>query len=517
MKRFLTWMATAGFLFGLTVSVQGASEQPKRGGTLTFATSKKMRLMNPLVSTSSTEKRLRDLMFESLLGMDLNGDIKPNLAESWEVSKDGLVYTFNLRKGVKFHDGREMTAEDAKFAIDYTLNPKNGAYGYEDIKSIKRAEAVDQYTLKLHLKNRNTVLLTALTDIRSFSVIPKESLPQGVKKPKTFPPGTGPFKFVEWQPGQRLVLERFDDYWGHKAYIDRLVIKPISDSTVRVTALRAGDVDIVERTANEWVEQIVSGKLKGIGYAKASHAGARNLEFNVADPPFNNKKLRLAVAHAIDRKEILQGAYLGLAEPTNQRFPTGHTWNFADVKLPEHDLEKAKKLLKESGYKGETIELLGNQGEVAEIEGAVIQAQLKKIGMDVKLVILERASNLDRRHKGQYHFKLAGGSLYPDPLLAYTEYRCEKDPRNRGENESGYCDKEFDAWLADAAREVDSEKRRRLFRKVVGKLADDIPILPIGFTPRFFTFGKHVKGFTTDSNGEFRWWGGGMNHAWIDR
>jgi peptide/nickel transport system substrate-binding protein len=517
MKRILTWVVTAGFLFGLTLFVQAGSEQPKRGGTLTFATSKKMKLMNPLVSTSSTEKRIRDLMFEPLLGMDRDGDIKPNLAESWEVSKDGLLYTFHLRKGVKFHDGKEMTAEDVKYAVDYTLNPKNGGYGYEDIKAIERAEAPDRYTLTLRLKHRDTVLLTALTDIRSFSVIPKESLPEGVKKPKKFPAGTGPFKFVEWVPGQRLVLQRFDDYWGHKAYIDKLVLKPIGDATVRFTALRAGDVDLVERTANEWVDQIVSGKLKGIGYAKAAYAGARNIEFNVADPPFNNKKLRLAVASAIDRKEILQAAYLGLAEPSNQRFPAGNVWNFTDVSLPKHDLDMARKLLKEAGYKGETIELLGNQGEVAEVEGAVIQAQLKKIGMNIKLIILERASNLDRRHKGEYAFKLAGGSLYPDPLLAYSEYRCEKDLKNRGENESGYCDKQFDTWVDEASQELNPEKRKALFRKVVGKLADDIPILPIGFTPRFFTFNNHIKGFTTDANGASRWWGGGLNYTWIDR
>jgi peptide/nickel transport system substrate-binding protein len=428
-----------------------------------------------------------------------------------------MVYTFRLRKGVKFHDGKEMTAEDAKFAIDYTLNPKNGAYGYRDLVSVSRAEAADRYTLKIHMKIRNPAFLTLLTDIAAFSVIPKESLPEGIKKPKSFPPGTGPFKFVEWQSAQQIVVERFEDYWGHKAFVDKVILKPISDATVRFVALRAGDVDLVERTPNEWVEQIVSGKIKGIGFAKASHAGARMIEFNVADPPFNDKKLRLAVAHAVNRKEILQAAYLGLAETTNQRFPKGHTWHFNDVALPEYDLERAKQLLKESGYKGETVELLGNQGEVAEIEGAAIQAQLKKIGMNIKLAILERASNLDRRHKGEYAFKLAGGSLYPDPLFAFTEYRCEKDTRKRGENEAGYCDKQFDALLADASKEVDAEKRRILFRKIVGKLAEDIPILPVGFTPRFFTFGSHVKGFSTDSNGSFRWWAGGLNYAWIDR
>src|SRR5919106_6326269 len=160
MNRILACFAMAWF-FLTAASLEGASAQPKRGGTLTFAISKKMQLMNPLVSTSSTEARIRDLMFEPLLGLDRNGAVKPNLAESWDVSKDGMVYTFRLRKGVKFHDGREMTADDAKFAIDYSLNPKNGAYGFRDLASVSRAEATDRYTLKIHMKTGNPTFLTA--------------------------------------------------------------------------------------------------------------------------------------------------------------------------------------------------------------------------------------------------------------------------------------------------------------------------------------------------------------------
>ena len=170
-------------------------------------------------------------------------------------------------------------------------------------------------------------------------MIPKESLPEGIRKPTTFPAGMGPFKFVEWQPGQRIVFDRFDDYWGQKAYVDRVVMKEIGDATVRFTALQAGDVDIIERTPYEWVQQLVEGKIKGIGYTKAARAGARNLEFNVTDPPFNNKKLRLAVAHALDKKEIMQAAYFGLADTADQRFARGQVWYF-DVPSPQYDLNK---------------------------------------------------------------------------------------------------------------------------------------------------------------------------------
>ena len=516
MKKSLLFSFSLILLSGTLSMVDAASAQPKRGGTITFGISKKMYLMNPLVNTSSTEARIRELMFEPLIALDLTGALRPRLAESWEISEDRKAYTFKLRRDVKFHNGKEMTADDIKFAIDYTLNPKNGAYGFKALDAVTRAEVVDKHTLRIHLKQYQPLFLTILSDIKSFSAIPKESLQEGIRKPSKFPPGTGPFKFVEWVPGQRIVFERNDDYWGHKAYVDRVVMKPIGDSTVRFTALRAGDVDIIERTPNEWVQQIIAGKIQGIGYAKANVAGARMLEFNVYDPPFNNKKLRLAVAHALDRREILQAAYLGLAEVGDQRFPRGHAWYF-DLPTPQYDTKKAEALLKESGYKGETIELMGNRGEVADTEGAVIQAQLRKIGVKVDLKILERASALDARRQGKYMFKLAGGSDYPDPMPAYEEYLCEADKRKRRLNESGYCDQEYDALFSKAVAEVDTVKRRDLFKQVVAKLVDDSPIYPIGFTPRFFTFRDQIKGFVTNGGGDFQPWGGGLSHAWIDK
>jgi len=517
MKRLALVSLLFVLLFGATSSLEAASAQPKRGGNITLAISKELALMNPLVNTSSTEARIRELMYEPLLARDLNGAIHPRLAESWEVSKDGKLYTFRLRRGVKFHGGKEMTAEDVKYAIDYTLNPKNGAYGFDDLSAVERAEVADKYTLKIHMKRHNPLFPTLLTEIRSFSAIPKESLPEGIRKPPKFPPGTGPFKFVEWQPGQRLVFERHDDYWGQKAYVDRVIMREIGDATVRFTALQAGDVDIIERTPYEWVQQVTQGKIKGIGFAKAARAGARNLEFNVADPPFNNKKLRQAIAYALDKKEIMQAAYFGLADTADQRFPNGHYWHYSDVPVPQFDPNKAKALLKEAGYKGEALELMGNRGEVADIEGAAIQAQLKRVGVKVEIKILERASALELRRQGKYMFKLAGGSDYPDPLPAYIEYTCEPDPRKRRMNESGYCDKEYDALIKKAEGEVDPEKRKTIFKQVVAKWVSDLPVVALGFTPRFFTFRDYVKGFVTNASGDFQPWGGGLSQAWIDK
>ncbi len=172
-------------------------------------------------------------MYDPLLGRDLNGELRPSIAESWQIGKDGLLYTFKLRQGAKFHNGQEVTSRDVKFSIDYVRNPKNGAYGFKDLAKIDRVEAPDKYTLAVHMKKIDPVLLTALTSIRTFSVLPAESVPEGIRRVSKLPPGTGPFKFGECIPGVILVMDRFADYCGQKSFIYLLFISPISNSTVR--------------------------------------------------------------------------------------------------------------------------------------------------------------------------------------------------------------------------------------------------------------------------------------------
>jgi peptide/nickel transport system substrate-binding protein len=516
MKRLFAALLAAGFLTGPALSLEGASDKPKRGGTLTVGLQRDLTVMNPLVRTRSTERYIRELMFEPLLGLDLKGNLQPNLAESWTASGDGRLYIFNLRRGVKFHNGQEMTAEDAKFAIDYSLNPKNSAYGYQALTIIDRVEAADRYSLRIHLKRATPAFIFSLVEIGTFSIVPKGSLQDGVDKPPKFPPGTGPFKFVEWQPQQRAVFERHEDYWGHKAFVDRLVLRPIANATVRFSALRAGDVDLVERTPYEWVKQIVEGKLKGIGFAAAPYAGYRRLVFNVPATPFNNKKLRQAVAHAIDKREILHAAYFGFGEPADQSYPNGHAWYIDGVLTPSHNLEKARALLKESGYKGEVIEIVTQQGE--EVEPTTLQAQLKRIGINLQVKILEYGAYTALQRRGEFTFDFMGGGDYVDASGAYgANLMCEVDLKKRAANDSGYCDKELEGLIKRAETEMDAAKRRDLFKQILTKLAEDVPELPVGFVPRFFAFADHVKGFTTDGKGALRPWGAGVNYVWLDK
>jgi len=518
MKSLLTLGIVFGVVGCLALPARAASEAPRRGGTLNVAIEKDMVVLNPLVGTRSTDQSVRELVFEPLLAMDLKGNIQPHLAESWQVSKDGKIYTFKLRRGVKFHNGQEMTAEDAKFAVDYTLNPKNGAYGQGLLNLITRAEAVDKYTFRLFLKDSNPGLISFLTEIKAFSIIPKSSLQEGADKPNRFPPGTGPFQFVEWQPRQRIVVERFDGYWGPKALLDRVVFRPVRDATVRLTALRAGDVDLVERTPLEWVRQVVDGKLKGIVYSEASYADIRALLFNVADPPFNNKKLRQAIAMAMDKREILHAAYLGFGTVNDQKYPKDHAWYFPGLPWPSQNLEKARALLKEAGYKGETIPIITSPEGSDQTMALTLQAQLKKIGMNIALDTLEVSTYNERDRKGEFAFRFRGGDFYPDPWTTYgRDLRCEPDLRKRISNRSGYCDKEMEGLLTKAETELDPGRRKALFKQILTKAADEVMEIFLGSIPRFFTLRDYVKGFATDDAGRFNNPEGGLSHTWLDK
>ena len=284
-----------------------------------------------------------------------------------------------------------------------------------------------------------------------------------------------------------------------------------------MTALRAGDVDLIEAAPWEWITQIKAGKLKGINYSAGTDAGFRVIKFNVADPPFNNKKLRGAVALALDKKEFLQATYFGFGEPSDQRYPKEHAWYIEDAKSPIRDLERAKALLKEAGYKGDTIAFSVRQGE-QETEAATVQAQLKRIGMNVKLDLMEYSVYTARQRSGEFEMRPSGGDYEPDPISTYgDQFRCPANLKKRTSNDTGYCDKEMDSLISAAETQLDPAKRRALVERIVKKLAEDVPEVPIGFVPRFFAFGDYVKGFRTDRQGSFQWLNGGLSHAWLDK
>jgi peptide/nickel transport system substrate-binding protein len=516
---FKTFLASLVFILALPASA-AEDPKPKYGGTLIFGLEKDVSTLNPFVRMQSTDMDVRTHVYEALLDTDINGIIVPALAQSWEVSKDGLTYTFRLRRGVKFHNGKEMTADDVLWSANYAMNPKVGATGGTQAENIKSVAAIDRSTIRFTLKAPQASFLSRMATLRPFPVVPRDAIPENAEKFSTYPPGTGPFAFKEWKPEREIVLTRFRDYWQKGVpYLDEVVFKPVPDPSVRFASLRAGDLHMIERTPYQFVKKVTTGEATQVKAVPARISGFDRLAFNVVEPPFNNAKLRLAVAYAVDKKRYSEGVYWGYGEPTDQRGYPGSPWF---VKLPpmERDLAKVKSLLKDAGV-GENFEfeILGRKGD--EDAYQVLQNQLTTAGFKVKVSVVSSSAYQQRTRTGEFQSVILGGSLAPDPDDIYTpEYACEEEAvkaKKRRLNYPGYCNPEVDKLLAEAAKITDQKKRYELYSKVARILHDEMPVVNLTLVPRFFTYSEKLKGFNTDAAGRFSTTTFGISRVWLEK
>jgi ABC-type transport system substrate-binding protein len=517
MKKILIALA----LILSTASALGAAQAPKRGGKLVFAMESDASTLNPFVRMTSTDQLMRSIVYETLFDYDVHNKIVPALGESWTVSKDGLEYVVKLRSGVKFHNGQEMTAEDVKWSAEYVMDPKNGASGFSLLKDIDSITVIDKYRIRFKLKEPSAPFLSTLGSIRGFIVVPQNSIPAAAKNVPAYPPGTGPFAFQKWESRVQLSLVRHKEYWQKGLpYLDEVIFKPVEDATVRLSSLRAGDVHMIERAPYTYASKIKSGEIKGISVVEAKAAGFKRLIFNVLQPPFNNRALRLAVAHAIDKKQYLQGSFWGFGTPVDQRYPAGNPWF---VKMPQitRDVAKVKALLKEAGV-GDNfeVELLGQQGDEAEQQ--ILQQQLASAGIKMKVRLMEYASYVQKQHERDWQMIIFGGRIQPDPHLIYgVEYVCSEVEQAKAKratrNLAAYCNKQVDELLNDASTVTDTKKRYELYAKAVRQITEDVSEVPLGFYPRFYAQTSKVKGFVVDDVGSINGTTYGLLKTWMEQ
>lgn len=514
-KRIFRFLGIGIFFFwGLELSAQ---EQPRYGGTLNVGIHSDLYGLNPFVRMRSIDLSVRSIVYEALVAIDAKSQVRPFLAESWKISPDGKEYTFNLRRGVKFHNGAEMTAEDIKWVAEYSVDPQHGATGKPYLEKVESVRVVDRYTVKFVLKQPAAAFLTSLGSLRTFFVLPKDSIPKGQTKVQTMPPGTGPFAFREWRAGSHAAFERFSDYWQKGLpYLDRVVFKPVIDTTARLAALRAGDLQLITRVPSAWVPKIRRGEAGETSLVPAKYAGFREIYLNVARPPFNNIKLRQAVLYAIDKEKILEGAFWGQGEVTEERFFKGSPWHFG---FPDRkrDLAKAKALLKQAGYKGEKIVAISRQGQ-EEIPFSV--AQLQEAGLNVVAETLEAGAYRARNRAGDYDISPGGGNNEPDPDQVSVEFTCDEDAvkrRARDNNRTGYCNKELDALFNQASGTMDPKKRRELYRKAFRIIYEEVPEVFLAFEHRFLGIHPRVRDFISNNNEDLILFEGGLHKTWLSR
>jgi peptide/nickel transport system substrate-binding protein len=518
MKRHTIVAACLVFLF-IAVEARSA-EAPKRGGRLVFGIRNDTTTLNPFLRSSSTNFYVRGLVYEALLDFDKQGKLIPSLARSWKMSPDGKSYTFALRSGVKFHNGKELTAEDVKWSAEYALDPKNAATGRIPLINVQTVNAKDKSTVEFILKQPEMVFLNIIATIRPFPIVPKDSVPPATRNLDALPPGTGPFVFKDHKADREIVFARNNDYWQKGLpYLDEVVLKPVREEMVRFTSLRAGDLDMIERTSYSFVRNVVKGEYPDLKFTEAKYAGFRRVLFNVVDSPFKDIRLRQAVLYALDKKKYIDGAFWGFGEPTDQRFPKESRWF---LKLPQvkRDPEKVKALLKEAGVGPDfEVEIMGLKTEEEELQ--VVHELLTSAGIKTRVAVLERGARESRESRGDFMMHLSGSEVPNDPAEEYPlELGCNEEEvkaKKRIENSSGYCNKEVQRLMDEAGKITDDFKRLELYVKAIRIINEEIPEIPLAFVPRFFTYHKKVRGFETDFDGRFFANSFGLLHVWIEK
>lgn len=512
MKTISGLLAAAVFPVVASV-ISFAAEAPIPGGTLRIAAQRDISTLNPFMRTISFDHNLRTLIYESLV-TESDYSIRPGLAESWDISKDGKEYTFHLRRGVVFHDGKAMSSEDVRWSLEHARDPRSRAFGRAGLPDIQAIEAADPYAIKIRLKEPFAPFLAILTSLQqSFPVVPSGSLQPG-EQPKAFPPGTGPYRFDQWQQGSRITLKKNPGYWQKGVpYIDTLVFHHLPEDEVRFAALRSGDVDLSERVPSQHVDAIQKGKYKGLNVSFAEGASMKGLVFNAAVAPFNDVKVRQAFAFAIDKQEVIRAAYWGLGIPVNQKTHPNSPWHF-DVPDRKRDLEKARSLLKQAGYSaGLKVKAVVYQGTEQDIQ--IVQKQLRDIGVEIEFQIMTLATYLEAIQTGNFMFGTFGGDSHvdPDPNY-YVDFHTE---RVRNRNMPGYSNARVDALLERGRVTMDQQERKKIYHEVIRILNDEVPVIWLAIGPYPFVYHSYVKEVKINTEGRYFSGDAGYPFVWIKK
>lgn len=391
-------------LLMVTLVALGA-EKPKYGGVLRVATTTSVPTLDPMVVTHIATREVGMHIFESLITFDENFGVVPMLAESWDISPDGRVYTFYLRRGVPFHNGKEMKAEDVWASVIRFLevSPRKG-----ELANLEEVKIVDDYTVEFRLSQPTGPFLAALANpIAQLAIMPREAV-EGKAARQAEIIGTGPYKFVEWIPDRHVKVVRFPEYepidmptsgfGGYKAaYIDEILFIPVPEPGARVAGLEAGDYDFADFLPAINVPDLMDQP--GLILDSLMPYTWPVIYFNFARS-FGSHKLRQAVQAGLDFDEIMIASSDGAGRLDPGMYFKEQVWN-SQVGIDlynQKDLDKAKALMKEANYAGEEIIVVTNTDYEYMYKAAIVlEQQLKKIGFNAKLVVLDWPGSLDVR------------------------------------------------------------------------------------------------------------------------
>ncbi|MEH7121153.1 ABC transporter substrate-binding protein, partial [Neobacillus vireti] len=496
-KRFsIIFMILLTFVFvtacgGPSKETSTSEGSPKKGGDLTFGLAGEPTTMDPQIQNGTHGRTVKLAIYRGLVNYNKDGKLQNELAKDYSVSADNKTYTFHLRDA-KFQNGDPVTAEDVKYTFERMIKPDSKATFKTELSVIQSMKATDDKTITFTLKEPSAPFVHYLALPESVIVSKKWVEEKG---DNADPMGAGPFKFVSWTKGQDLVVEKFKDYYKpNQPKLDSIKFVFYPDENTRVNALRAGDVDLIETVPWKDADQLEkTPNLK----LDSTNGPFMALQFNTKFKPFNDPRVRQAIAYAIDRKSVINTAFSGRGEAIyGMAIPKGYMGYTDKVNhYFKYDIEKAKKLLAEAGYpNGFKARLLSTSQFTFHQQTAVaVQAELKKIGIEVELDLPDWATRIKKNTEGDYDFLVAGtaGDITDADWLSNFYNGGEV----RLNNSAYFNDEVINQLLVDGRKESDSAKREADYEKLIDRAMELSPFVYLSWREQSYGMKSNVQGF----------------------
>jgi len=496
-------MKTATRLAGLALVLALAGTASAQS-TLRIGLAEDPDVLDPTLARTYVGRIVFAALCDKLFDIDEHLNVVGQLALSQQTAPDGKSVTIRLRPGVKFHDGEPLNAEAAKFNLERHLTMQ-GSFRKAEIAQVDKVEVVDPLTIRLQLKAPFAPLLAQLTDRAGMMVSPKAAQTLGDKF-GTAPVCAGPYKFVERVPQDRIVLERFKDYWDKdRVFIDRIVYRPIQDSTVRLANLKSGQLDLLERLLATDVDEVK--KDAKLHLATGTELGYQGITMNIGNgekannPLGKNWKVRQAFELSLDRDAINQVVFNGLQRTNNQWVSPLNPYYMPNYPTPRRDVAKAKALLKEAGA-ATPLELdfmVPNNPESRAV-AEVMQSMAGEAGFDLKIRVTEFATSLNEAEKGNYQLYFLAWSGRTDPDGNIFSFATCAGPLNYGK----YCDPKVDELLTKARTASTMPERKALYEQAAAEILPKGGVLYLYHRTLLFAHTTRLAGFKVMPDGLIR-------------
>jgi peptide/nickel transport system substrate-binding protein len=496
MKLYRCAVAIAVLLLSLGASAQAQT-------TLRIGLAEDPDILDPSIARTYVGRIVFSAFCDKLFDIDEKLNVVPQLALSYATSPDGKEMTIKLRPGVKFHDGEQLDAEAAKFSIERHMTLPT-SFRKSELSSVDHVEIVDPLTIKLVLKTPYSPLIAQLTDRAGMMVSPKAAREEGDKF-GLHPVCAGPYKFVERVPQDRIVFEKFTDYWNKDhIFIDRVVFYPIVDATVRLANLKSGGLDLIERVLATDIKDVRADPK--LVLSTAPELGYLGLTINIANDKTKGAlsqsvKVRQALDLSIDREAINQVVFNGEFTPGNQWVSPLHPYYQTSFPIRPRNVEKAKALLKEAGVAlPVSVDYMVTKGAENEAVAQVVQSMAAEAGFDLKIRVIEFATSFKQAQAGEFQVFQINWSGRIDPDGNSYVFMHSKAPQNDG----GYSNPEADKLMEDGRLVADPAERKAIYEKLTKILLNDEPIVYLYHRTLLFAHTTRLEGYKQMPDGLVR-------------